>query len=111
MVEAYWRDVEAQLSQPVDHVYLCHHSAMVATHLSEPDGELAARIRGKVDPDAPIVQTPELHGNILDQMRDLVDLICGYRTNPHVDMINVARKLHSRCAAFWQAWPHHRWCM
>ena len=85
--EAYWQDVEAHLGEPVDAVYLCHHGAMVATHLDDPDGELAARVRARVGPDVPIVQTLDLHGNISDQMCDSVDLICGYRTNPHVDMI------------------------
>lgn len=85
--EDYWTRVEAGLAEPVDAVYLCHHGAMVATHLDDPDGELAARVRRVVGPDVPIVQTLDLHGNISDLMCDSVDLICGYRTNPHVDMI------------------------
>lgn len=84
--ETYWKSVDNGLEQPVDAVYLCHHGAMVATHLDDPDGELAARVRAKVGPDVPIVQTLDLHGNISDLMCDAVDLICGYRTNPHVDM-------------------------
>ncbi|MEM9063008.1 MAG: M81 family metallopeptidase [Pseudomonadota bacterium] len=85
--EAYWQTVAAGLQEPVDAVYLCHHGAMVATHLDDPDGEIAARVRKLVGPDVPIVQTLDLHGNISDRMCDAVDLICGYRTNPHVDMI------------------------
>ena len=85
--EVYAAQVLAGLDQPVDAVYLCHHGAMVATHLDDPDGELAVRIREKVGPEVPIVQTLDLHGNISDRMCAAVDLICGYRTNPHVDMI------------------------
>ena len=85
--EAYAEQALAGLSEPVDAVYLCHHGAMVATHLDDPDGELAARVRSAVGPDVPIVQTLDLHGNISDTMCESVDLICGYRTNPHVDMI------------------------
>ncbi|MEM7425262.1 MAG: M81 family metallopeptidase [Pseudomonadota bacterium] len=84
--ESYWQSVEAELEQPLDAVYLCHHGAMVATHLDDPDGELAARVRARVGPDVPIVQTLDLHANISDRMCGSVDLICGYRTNPHVDM-------------------------
>ena len=84
--EAYSSEVLQALEQPLDAVYLCHHGAMVATHLDDPDGELAARIRAKVGGDIPIVQTLDLHANISDQMCNSVDLICGYRTNPHVDM-------------------------
>lgn len=85
--EAYAEDVLAGLEQPVDAVYLCHHGAMVAAHLDDPDGVLAARIREKIGADIPIVQTLDLHANVSDRMCAAVDLICGYRTNPHVDMI------------------------
>ena len=85
--EDYSAAILAGLSEPVDAVYLCHHGAMVATHLHDPDGELAARVRAAVGPGVPIVQTLDLHANISDQMCNAVDLICGYRTNPHVDML------------------------
>lgn len=85
--EAYSAEVLAGLDQSLDAVYLCHHGAMVATHLHDPDGELARRVRAKVGPDVPIVQTLDLHGNISDAMTDNADLIVGYRTNPHVDFI------------------------
>jgi len=85
--EEYSEAIVKGLSQPVDAVYLCHHGAMVATHLDDPDGELARRVRAAVGPDVPIVQTLDLHGNISDMMCDNADLIVGYRTNPHVDFI------------------------
>ncbi|MEM1298607.1 MAG: M81 family metallopeptidase [Pseudomonadota bacterium] len=85
--DAYWAECAPHLGPDLDAVYLCHHGAMVATHLDDPDGELAARVRAAVGPDVPIVQTLDLHGNISDTMCEAVDLICGYRTNPHVDMI------------------------
>ena len=85
--ETYKKEILAGLEFPVDAVYLCHHGAMVATHLDDPDGELAALVREKVGPDIPIVQTLDLHANISTKTIESVNLICGYRTNPHVDMI------------------------
>jgi microcystin degradation protein MlrC len=85
--EEYAGAIIQGLSEPVDAVYLCHHGAMVATHLDDPDGELARRVRAAVGPDVPIIQTLDLHGNISDMMCDNADLIVGYRTNPHVDFI------------------------
>jgi microcystin degradation protein MlrC len=85
--EEYAETIVRGLSEPVDAVYLCHHGAMVATHLDDPDGELARRVREAVGPDVPIVQTLDLHANISDAMCKNVDLIVGYRTNPHVDFI------------------------
>lgn len=72
---------------PIDAVYLCNHGAMVAEHLHDPDGELAKRVRDAVGPDCVIIMTLDLHANISQMMVDSVDLIIGYRTNPHVDMI------------------------
>ncbi|MFK7891200.1 MAG: M81 family metallopeptidase [Granulosicoccus sp.] len=85
--ERYRHEILEGLTEPVDAVYLCHHGAMVATHLDDPDGELASLVRERVGVDIPIVQTLDLHANLSDRMTDSVNLICGYRTNPHVDMI------------------------
>ncbi|MEO0829854.1 MAG: M81 family metallopeptidase, partial [Pseudomonadota bacterium] len=85
--DAYLEEVLAGLEQPVDAVYLCHHGAMVATHLDDPDGVLADHVRSKVGPEIPLVLTLDLHANLSDRMCHAVDVVCGYRTNPHVDMI------------------------
>ena len=74
------------LDDNLDAVYLCLHGAMVAEHLDDPDGELLARVRNRLGPGVKIVITLDLHANISDKMCAAVDLVCGYRTNPHVDM-------------------------
>lgn len=71
---------------PVDAVYLCNHGAMTSTESHDPDGELAARMRAAVGPDAFIVVTLDLHANISERLVASTDLIIGYQTNPHVDM-------------------------
>lgn len=91
--EAVFEEVAARIDQmlqaagPVDAVYLCNHGAMVAEHLHDPDGELLRRVRERVGPEPLIVMTLDLHANISEQMVAQSDLIIGYRTNPHVDMI------------------------
>ena len=72
---------------PVDAVLICNHGAMVAEHLDDPDGEIARRVRAAVGPDALIMMTLDLHANVSRAMVEETDLIVGYRTNPHVDMI------------------------
>lgn len=71
----------------VDGVYIANHGAMVATDSHDPDGDLIAAVRAQVGDNVPIVVTLDLHANISDQMADNSDMIVGYRTNPHVDMI------------------------
>ena len=72
---------------PVDAVYIANHGAMIATDSHDPDGDLFAAIRNTVGPDVPIIVTLDLHANISDEMATNADAIVGYRTNPHVDMI------------------------
>ena len=84
--EGFCEKIISALDDNLDAVYLCLHGAMVAEHLDDPDGELLARIRRKLGPGVRIVITLDLHANISDRMCAAVDLVCGYRTNPHVDM-------------------------
>lgn len=72
---------------PIDAVYLCNHGAMTTTENHDPDGEMTARLRAAVGPDATIVVTLDLHANISERLVDAADLIIGYQTNPHVDML------------------------
>jgi microcystin degradation protein MlrC len=67
-------------------LYLCNHGAMTTTESHDPDGEMAARVREAVGPDAVIVVTLDLHANISELLVESTDLIVGYQTNPHVDM-------------------------
>lgn len=72
---------------PVDAVYLSNHGAMTSTESYDPDGDMTARLRDAVGPDVAIVVTLDLHANISESLVDAADLIVGYQTNPHVDML------------------------
>lgn len=71
----------------LDGVYIANHGAMVATNSHDPDGDLIAAVRAEVGPEVPVIVTLDLHANISDQMAAAATMIIGYRTNPHVDMI------------------------
>jgi microcystin degradation protein MlrC len=72
---------------PLDGAYICNHGAMTATHMFDPDGEIVARVREAVGRRTRLVMTLDLHANVSDRMVTPCDLVIGYRTNPHVDMI------------------------
>ena len=84
-VSSICRGLEA--AAPLDAVYICNHGGMTATHTFDPDGEMVSRIRKAAGPRARIVMTLDLHANISDAMVEGCDVIVGYRTNPHVDML------------------------
>lgn len=71
----------------VDGVYVANHGAMTTTANFDPDGELVARIRAAVGPEAAIVVTHDLHANIAERLVEKSDVVIGYLTNPHVDMV------------------------
>ena len=74
-------------SKPVDAVYFSNHGAMTTTESFDPDGEMMARVRECVGRDVAIVVTLDLHANISERLVDAANLIVGYQTNPHVDML------------------------
>ena len=74
-------------ADPVDAIYIANHGAMTSTDSHDPDGDLFAAARKLVGPEIPIIVTLDLHANISDQMTANSDVIVGYQTNPHVDMI------------------------
>src|SRR5215510_480733 len=79
--------VGLEAALPLDAVYICNHGGMTATHMYDPDGEIVTRVRQAVGAKARIVMTLDLHANISERMVTPCDLVVGYRTNPHVDMI------------------------
>ncbi|MGI9385578.1 MAG: M81 family metallopeptidase, partial [Methyloligellaceae bacterium] len=89
LIETFVTRIKAGLAAagPLDAVYVSNHGAMTAMDREDPDGDVIAAARTAVGPDTPIVVTLDLHGNISERMVDDCDLIVGYRTNPHVDMV------------------------
>lgn len=70
---------------PVDGVYICQHGGATAVHTHDPDGDVFQVVRAVVGPDVPVIATLDLHSNISDEMMEAVDMMIGYRTNPHID--------------------------
>jgi microcystin degradation protein MlrC len=74
-----------------DAVLLALHGAMVAEHYDDGEGELLNRIR-KIAPDVPIAVALDFHTQMTDAMIKGATIITGYRTYPHVDMADTARR-------------------
>jgi microcystin degradation protein MlrC len=71
----------------LDAVYVANHGAMVATDGDDPDGDIVALARKIAGDVGRVVVTLDLHANISNRMVENCDVIVGYRTNPHVDMM------------------------
>jgi microcystin degradation protein MlrC len=71
---------------PIDGVLLHLHGAMVTDSHEDGEGELLARLRGRLGPDVPIVVTLDLHANVTQRMADNASALIAFRTYPHIDM-------------------------
>jgi microcystin degradation protein MlrC len=71
---------------PIDGVLLHLHGAMVTQSHEDAEGELLARLRQKLGPQAPVVVTLDLHANVTQKMAENANALIAFRTYPHVDM-------------------------
>jgi microcystin degradation protein MlrC len=80
-----------EIKKGCDAVLLALHGAMVAEHYDDGEGELLNRIR-KVAPGVPIAVALDFHTQMTDAMIRGATVITGYRTYPHIDMADTARR-------------------
>jgi microcystin degradation protein MlrC len=74
-----------------DAVLLALHGAMVAEEYDDGEGELLNRLR-RIAPEVPIAVALDFHTQMTDAMVTGANVITGYRTYPHVDMADTARR-------------------
>ena len=70
---------------PIDGALLHLHGAMVSESHEDAEGELLARLRGRLGPEIPVVVTLDLHANVTQLMADNASALIAYRTYPHID--------------------------
>ncbi|HLY45332.1 MAG TPA: M81 family metallopeptidase [Stellaceae bacterium] len=74
-----------------DGIMLDLHGAMVTESLEDGEGELLRRIRA-IDPRTPIAVAYDMHANLHDAMVANATVVAGYRTYPHVDTYDTAKR-------------------
>ncbi len=76
----------------IDGVLLALHGAMVTESLDDAEGALLGEIRERIGFDIPVAITLDLHANLSPRSVELADIICSYKTYPHVDMRECAAR-------------------
>ena len=74
-----------------DGIFLDLHGAMVAESFEDGEGELLRRIRA-IDPETPIAVSLDMHANLYDAIIDNATVVTGYRTYPHIDTYDTAKR-------------------
>jgi len=71
----------------LDGVYLALHGSMEVAGLEgAPEASLLRRVRELVGPNVRVAVSYDLHANLSAGLVDPVDVLVGYRTNPHWDL-------------------------
>ncbi len=76
----------------LDGILLFLHGAMSTTDHDDAEGRLLTRLRGVVPAGVPIAITLDLHANVTPEMCRGADILCAYRTYPHIDQAETARR-------------------
>src|SRR5205814_7548546 len=74
-----------------DGMFLDLHGAMVTESFEDGEGELLRRIR-VIDPATPIAVSLDMHANLYDAIIDNATVVTGYRTYPHIDTYDTAKR-------------------
>ncbi len=76
----------------VDGIWLYLHGAMVVDGIGSGETYLLRRIRDKVGFKVPVSVGLDFHANNTEEICALANVICGFRTAPHVDQIDTERR-------------------
>src|SRR5438105_7175107 len=74
-----------------DGMFLDLHGAMGAESFEDGEGELLRRIRA-IDARTPIAVSLDMHANLYDAVIDNATVVTGYRTYPHIDTYDTAKR-------------------
>src|SRR5579864_2861343 len=74
-----------------DGIMLDLHGAMVTESLEDGEGELLRRIRA-IDAKTPIAVAYDMHANLYEAMIANATVVAGYRTYPHIDTYDTAKR-------------------
>lgn len=86
------RMVDSIPAAGLDGVWLYLHGAMFVDEIGSGEAYILRRIREKIGFAVPISICMDFHANNCDEIFNLANVICGFRTAPHVDRIETERK-------------------
>lgn len=77
---------------PLDGVLFSLHGAMASASHDDAEGEFLERLRAVIGPEVPVAITLDLHANVTKRMARHANIVCPYRTYPHIDQVDTAKR-------------------
>lgn len=84
---------------PVDMALIGLHGAMVAEGYDDCEGDLLARVRALVGPDAVVGAEIDPHNHLSTAMVQHADVLVSFKEYPHTDVLERGRELVTLCEA------------
>lgn len=76
----------------LDGVCLALHGSMFVQDVTDPEGDLLSALRQQLPADLPIACALDMHGNITEAMVTNANILVGYRTAPHIDVVQTGAR-------------------
>jgi microcystin degradation protein MlrC len=77
---------------PLDGLYLALHGALFVEGMQDAEGDWISEVRKVVGEDCLITASFDLHGNLSKRIIDNLDMLSAFRTAPHIDYQETARR-------------------
>ena len=78
--------------RPLDGLYLDMHGAMNVSGMDDAEGDFYTAIRSSLGQNCLLSASYDLHGNVSERAKAALDIITGYRTAPHIDVIQTRER-------------------
>jgi microcystin degradation protein MlrC len=89
----------------LDAVLISFHGALQSTVSDDVESDVLRRVRERVGDDCLIGVSTDLHGFITRDFIELVDVLCGYQTYPHVDVVETGCRAATHVLALYRGAP------
>jgi len=78
---------------PVDGVFLCQHGATQAPGVDDAVGYVLEKVREAAGEKAVIGTSFDFHANVTEKVVNNADVVCGFRTYPHIDILETSQRM------------------
>ena len=93
LFDQFMNEVLADLkSQSWDAVYLSLHGSLATVQRPTPELDLLRAVRGVIGK-TPLGVSFDMHANLGPEIVETMDIAAGYKTLPHIDMLETAQKV------------------
>jgi microcystin degradation protein MlrC len=92
--EYFCKEVNSTIKREkdIDGIWFHLHGAMYVEKIGSADLAFLKNIRAAIGVNVPISLTMDIHANNSEEIKDFCNIVCSYKTIPHVDQSDIERK-------------------